>query len=664
MRVSTQQIFNNAIAQMQKGQTNLAMTQERIASGKDMLRPSDDPIAAAQILKLERELARTDTFTENIGASERRLSQEELTLGSIDTAADRMKELTIQAGSITLTDADRKILAAELRQLQGSMLSLMNTKDVQGEYLYSGGLGHTQPFVQNGNGSFSYQGDDGQRFIQVGSELQIASSDSGRDAFVVIPDDIQVQLLGRDTSLITAPTFTDAGADTVGAVYSAFSETAGDVEVVVRKIPGSNVGEYHYSILDSSGSAITAGDPPVLQQDILFDTTDATADTVTFGGLTFDIGALSAASIDVEKQTGTTPDPRVISNEQVLDTTTYQAFVEAYGSDINVATTLTSNAGAAQYDFVLTNASGTAITAPAGPPVITVTPALSTITQPTQVTISGDGTAFLSFTVTPFTDAADPTNNLLTDDTALAVNISNDPGSLITGAALTDATTTDYSTFAAANGNVDVIFRNNGGTLEYDIQDGTATSVIGGFAALGAGNLAVPQMGIDLTVDAAAVALALPNPGDTTAGGSEIALGAQVDTILSGQANVTIRATEGHHSLLQTAEELIAVLETPVVDDVTRTALSTALAKTLEELDIAKEGNLQVRTQLGARTNSLETAREVNADFKLFTESALSQLQDLDYAAAIAEFSLQEMALQASQATFARVNSLSLFNFL
>ncbi|OMH30010.1 flagellar hook-associated protein FlgL [Motiliproteus sp. MSK22-1] len=658
MRVSTQQIFNNAVAQMQKGQTNLAMTQERIASGKELLRPSDDPIAAAQILKLQREIARTDTFTENIGVSERRLSQEELTLDSIDTAADRMKELTIRAGSVTLTDADRKIIASELRQLQGTMLSLMNTKDAQGEYLFSGGLGHTQPFVQNGNGSFSYQGDDGQRFIQVGSELQIASSDSGRDAFVVIPDDIQVQLLGRDTNLITTPVFTDQGADTVGAAYSAFSEIAGDVEVVVRKIPGSNVGEYHYSIFDSSGAPVTAGEPPVLQQDILFDTTDATVDTVTFGGLAFDISALSGSSIELEKQPGTRPDPRVLSNEQILDSTAYLSFVETYGSDLNVAVTLSSNAGVAEYDYVITDSQGVALPGP-----VSISP-VGPIIQPTQITINDGATDVLSFTLTPFTDGVDPANNLLTDDMAVAVSISNDPGNLITGAVPADPMTTAYSDFAAANGNVDVIFRNNAGVLEYDIQDGTATSVIGGFAALGAGDLSVPQMGIDLTVDAAAVALALPNPGDTTAGGSEITLGAQVNTVLSGQGNVTIRANEGHHSLLQTAEELISVLETPLVDSATRAALSTALAKTLEELDIAKEGNLQVRTQLGARTNSLDTAREVNADFKLFTESALSQLQDLDYAEAIAEFSLQEMALQASQATFARVNSLSLFNFL
>ena len=83
MRISSLQIFNTGVSNMQKGQTALAKTQEQISTGKNLNRPSDDPVAAAQILKYRRELAATETYQENITVSQRRLELEELTLQAI-----------------------------------------------------------------------------------------------------------------------------------------------------------------------------------------------------------------------------------------------------------------------------------------------------------------------------------------------------------------------------------------------------------------------------------------------------------------------------------------------------------------------------------------------------------------------------------------------------
>jgi len=59
----------------------------------------------------------------------------------------------------------------------------MNTRNARGEYLFSGFQGKTQPFVRDGAGSYSYQGDEGQRKLQIASSLNIAISDSGKSIF-------------------------------------------------------------------------------------------------------------------------------------------------------------------------------------------------------------------------------------------------------------------------------------------------------------------------------------------------------------------------------------------------------------------------------------------------------------------------------------------------
>jgi flagellar hook-associated protein 3 FlgL len=91
--------------------------------------------------------------------------------------------------------------------------------------------------------------------------------------------------------------------------------------------------------------------------------------------------------------------------------------------------------------------------------------------------------------------------------------------------------------------------------------------------------------------------------------------------------------------------------------------LGDALKSSLNDLDSSLQQILGIRTNIGARLNSLDLQTGVNAKFILDTQSNLSQIEDLDYAQAISEFSLQQLALQAAQQAYAKVQSLSLFNY-
>ncbi|TVP83032.1 flagellar hook-associated protein FlgL [Thioalkalivibrio sp.] len=89
-----------------------------------------------------------------------------------------------------------------------------------------------------------------------------------------------------------------------------------------------------------------------------------------------------------------------------------------------------------------------------------------------------------------------------------------------------------------------------------------------------------------------------------------------------------------------------------------------AMGQALGDLDQALGRLLETRTSLGARMNTVETQSRVNEDQLLQVKTALSEVQDLDYAEAISRFNLQQTALQAAQQTFVQVQRLSLFNFL
>lgn len=183
MRISTIQAFNNGVTGIQRNYANVTRTQEQISTGNRILTPADDPVASVRLLQLEQQQNVLTQYKDNLTAANNSLTQEEVTLNSVNTILQRVRELAVQAGNGALSQADRQSIAAELGEREDELLSLMNTRNARGEYLFSGFQGKTQPFVRQADGSYSYEGDEGQRKLQVASSLDLAISDSGKRIF-------------------------------------------------------------------------------------------------------------------------------------------------------------------------------------------------------------------------------------------------------------------------------------------------------------------------------------------------------------------------------------------------------------------------------------------------------------------------------------------------
>jgi flagellar hook-associated protein 3 FlgL len=109
-------------------------------------------------------------------------------------------------------------------------------------------------------------------------------------------------------------------------------------------------------------------------------------------------------------------------------------------------------------------------------------------------------------------------------------------------------------------------------------------------------------------------------------------------------------------NLFSLVDQFARSLEGTLPEEVTQNALF-ALDNALERLNT-------VRADLGARLNAISKQQEVNEQFRLKLKETLSGVQDLDYAEAIGQFNLEQVALQAAQQAFVKVQGLSLFNFL
>lgn len=183
MRISTIQAFNNGVSGLQRNYANAIRTQEQISTGNRILTPADDPVASVRLLQLEQQQSVLGQYQANLTAAKNSLTQEEVTLNSANTILQRVRELAVQAGNGALSQADRQSIAAELGQREDELLALMNTRNARGEYLFAGFQGKTQPYLRTADGSYLYQGDDGQRKLQIASSLELPISDSGRSIF-------------------------------------------------------------------------------------------------------------------------------------------------------------------------------------------------------------------------------------------------------------------------------------------------------------------------------------------------------------------------------------------------------------------------------------------------------------------------------------------------
>ena len=310
MRISSLQAFNNGVQGLQRNYAEAIRTQEQIASGNRILTPADDPVASVRLMQLEQQQNMLGQYKDNLIAANNSLVQEESTLNSVNTIMQRVRELAVQAGNGALSQSDRQSIASELQEREDELLGLMNTKNARGEYLFAGFQGKTQPFVRQADGSFSYEGDEGQRNLQIGSSLNVAISDNGKKVFQNVTNaarlDTTLTATAGSTLAVSAPLVQDEVAFSGSPAFPAGGVTIrfGDPAAVPAGDPKS------YEVF---ASPYTTGD--IALQSGSMDDDDSRQDSLVFRGVVvqFDGAPAGGESISI------TADP-TREKQGVLDT--------------------------------------------------------------------------------------------------------------------------------------------------------------------------------------------------------------------------------------------------------------------------------------------------------------------------------------------------------
>ena len=181
-RMSSNQIHQSSLDVILDAQARLQRTQEQLATGKQLLNPSDDPIATSHIMTIRSELSRIETLQKNANHAYSELSLAESTVAGVQDALQRARELAVRGNNDALGAAEKAMIASEIEGLRTQIMALANTKSASGEYLFAG-FSSDQAAYQEADGIVSYKGDDNAREVNLSASTTIKTRLSGTEVF-------------------------------------------------------------------------------------------------------------------------------------------------------------------------------------------------------------------------------------------------------------------------------------------------------------------------------------------------------------------------------------------------------------------------------------------------------------------------------------------------
>lgn len=199
MKISTGLYFDRSTQQLSGVQARLTKVQEQLSTGLQIVKPSDEPDKASLVTRLEGELARQASYQETLKSVNVRLTAEETALKNTSDVMYRIKELVVQAASDTVSAQDRQGIALEISTLREQILTLANSQDSNGNYLFSGSKAGEPAFSKDALGRVRYDGDQARMQVNVGDNRRMNLNMPGSDAFSrVVRDDAKGGKVGVD----------------------------------------------------------------------------------------------------------------------------------------------------------------------------------------------------------------------------------------------------------------------------------------------------------------------------------------------------------------------------------------------------------------------------------------------------------------------------------
>jgi flagellar hook-associated protein 3 FlgL len=165
------------LSDLQNAADKLARSQQKIASGKEITKPSDNPVGTARALGLRSDLEDNRQYQRNVREASAWQDVTDTALNQIGDFTERARELLVQGATGSIDAEGRKAIAAEIDQIIGAVKSEANAQ-YAGRYVFAGAQTTTAPYSQTDN---SYHGDGNGVAREIGRGVSVTVNVLGDD---------------------------------------------------------------------------------------------------------------------------------------------------------------------------------------------------------------------------------------------------------------------------------------------------------------------------------------------------------------------------------------------------------------------------------------------------------------------------------------------------
>ncbi len=622
MRISTAYPQQLNVTSMFDQQSKLNDTQLKIATGKKYLTPAENPSAAAYAIGFKQSISETEQYQTNIVNVQQRLTLEETTITSAMDTLQRLKELGLQGVSDSGNSVvARNAIADEFEQLNEHLISLANTRNSNGEYLFSGTNTTEMPFGKK---------------TDVASKLDVAvlaSTESKLTATEALP-------IKAWDKFVTAQA-TSAAYDFILKNPISIPPSTTPADAANLKALAAQAAAEWVSTQDTTKYVDEAKINASSNHKAFPDTWDASwNDTPAKFVTEFNkaIAVIQSKNLPVTTLKQSADSATVLLNEAKI---AYKNSVDNYVDPTSTTQTISTPKSESWTDYVGKQAIADAYDlVDKFNPTLTVDEAVKKSAERLDAYVnavnsskgvSGGKSGTLAFKI-----AAQQTANVYNDTFKAIFAEANDAKNLTNSG----AEGVDFQTTLAANKDAASAAWEN-----YSTASDTTIKVSSNAITGNATDVVTPITGT--TSNSAFIYSGSNTQREVQVGVSRKITDGDTGTQVFGPSNITGKTL--FDAVKNFADELRA--DKPTL-------------ATLQELDDASVQLSNIRSTIGARLNAIDRQKQSNDDFIINTKTALSQIEDLDYAEAITQLNSQQMSLQAAQQSYSKVQGMSLFKYL
>jgi flagellar hook-associated protein 3 FlgL len=153
-RITNAMISRSVLSDLNDVSNRLSLTQQRMSSGKQITRPSDDPYGTSRALTLRSDVESTQQYQRNVGEAVAWQNITDAALSKVTDAMQRVRELVIGAANDASGQPARNSAAAEIDQLIETIKGEANAS-YGGRYVFSGTDTDQKPYTVGGADTYN-----------------------------------------------------------------------------------------------------------------------------------------------------------------------------------------------------------------------------------------------------------------------------------------------------------------------------------------------------------------------------------------------------------------------------------------------------------------------------------------------------------------------------